>query len=84
MRHLAPAQLGQTLVYAPVRAALLALTRLPTEVLAPALDSLEPDDAAALLAYLPEGRAPLLAAMSAKHANAAKSLLTYKEDTPAV
>src|SRR5580765_436561 len=47
----------------------LAPTRLPIPVLSPALDALEPDDAAALLSFLPEERrGPFLAAMSAGHA----------------
>jgi magnesium transporter len=82
MQHLAPQQLGETLVYASAETLRLALTRLPTSVLAPALDTLEPDDAAALLSFLPEERrGPFLAAMSAGHALAARNLLKYPDET---
>ena len=82
MQHLAPQQLGETLVHASAETLKLALTRLPIGTIAPALDALEPDDAAALLSYLPEERrAPFLAAMSAGHALAARNLLRYGEQT---
>ncbi|MDQ6802614.1 MAG: CBS domain-containing protein [Acidobacteriota bacterium] len=82
MQHLAPHQLGETLVYASAETVKLALTRLPITVLSPALDALEPDDAAALLSFLPEERrAPFLAAMSAGHALAARNLLKYPDET---
>ena len=82
MQHLAPQQLGETLVYSNVETVKLALTRLPIAVVSPALDALEPDDAASLLSFLPEERrAPFLAAMSAGHALAARNLLKYPEET---
>jgi magnesium transporter len=80
MRHLEAGLLGETLVYAGGETTKLALTRLPAEVLAPALDALEPDDAASLLAFLPEERrARLLSVMSASHAVAARGLLGHGE-----
>jgi magnesium transporter len=82
MSHLEPALLGETLIYAGGETAKLALTRLPLAVLAPALDALETDDAVSLLSFLTEERrAPILAAMSARHALAAQSLLSYPEGT---
>jgi magnesium transporter len=82
MRHLDPAKLGETLVYAGGETVKLALTRLPANLLAPALDNLEADDAVSLLSFLPEERrVPLLAGMSAGHALAAAKLLTYGEGT---
>jgi magnesium transporter len=82
MQNLDAAKLGETLVYAGGESVKLALTRVPSNLLAPALDGLEPDDAVALLSFLPEERrAPLLAAMSAGHARTAANLLTYRDGT---
>ena len=53
-----------------------------TKALAAALDTLETDDAARLLSFLTqEKRLPVLAAMSAKDAAAARGLLTYEAGT---
>lgn len=82
MRHLEPAKLGETLSYAGGETVKLALTRLPADLLGPALDTLEADDAVSLLGFLPEERrVPLLGGMSAGHSLAARKLLTYGEGT---
>jgi magnesium transporter len=81
MEHLAPATLGESLVYAGGETLKLALTRISPAVLAPALDTLEPDDAVSLLSFLPEEkRAPLLQSMP-RHAASARRLLTYDPGT---
>lgn len=82
MQNLDAVKLGETLVYAGGETVKLALTRIPSNLIAPALDGLEPDDAVSLLSFLPEERRlPLLKAMSARHAFVAADLLTYGERT---
>ena len=75
-------QLGSVLSYLGGGVLRMALTRLPPAKIAQALDSLEPDDAARLLSFLPEGRRlPVLNRMSAKDAAAARGLLAYEPGT---
>lgn len=73
-------QLGETLTYLGGETLRDAMLRLPPAKLAKALDALEPDDAARLLSFLSEQkRVPVLQAMSARDAAAARGLLSYDE-----
>jgi magnesium transporter len=75
-------QLGETLTYLGGDTLRQAPQRVPPPKLAKALDALEPDDAARLLSYLSEHkRVPVLQAMSARDAAAARGLLSYPEGT---
>jgi magnesium transporter len=75
-------QLGAVLSYLGGGVLRMALTRLPPSKIAMALDSLEPDDSARLLSFLPEGRRlPVLNRMSAKDAAAARGLLAWEPGT---
>ncbi len=72
-------QLGGVLSYIGGGVLRMALTRLPPAKIAAALDTLEPDDAARLLSFLPEERRlPVLNRMSAKDAAAARGLLAWE------
>lgn len=76
------ATIGQVLPYLPGGALRASLVRLSPARLGKALDTLEADDQARLLSYLPEEkRIPVLAAMSAADAAVARGLLTYAEGT---
>ena len=75
-------QLGGVLSYIGGGVLRMALTRLPPAKIAAALDTLEPDDAARLLSFLPEERRlPVLSRMSAKDAQAARGLLAWEPGT---
>lgn len=75
-------QLGGVLSYIGGGVLRMALTRLPPAKIAAALDTLEPDDSARLLSFLPEGRrVPVLNRMSAKDAAAARGLLAWEPGT---
>ena len=75
-------QLGGVLSYLGGGVLRMALTRLPPAKIAQALDSLEPDDSARLLSFLPEERRlPVLNRMSAKDAAAARGLLAWEPGT---
>ncbi len=75
-------QLGGVLSYLGGGVLRMALTRLPPSKIAQALDSLEPDDSARLLSFLPEERRlPVLNRMSAKDAAAARGLLAWEPGT---
>lgn len=75
-------QLGGVLPYLSGEILRIVLPRLESKRLAKALDAIEPDDAARLLEFLPEEkRAPVLDAMSAKDAAAARGLLRYPPGT---
>ena len=74
--------LGKVLTYLDGETLKVALTRLQTRPLANALDEMEVDDAARLLSILPEEkRVPLLDAMTAPDAAAARGLLRYEPRT---
>lgn len=82
LEQLREEQLGGVLSYLGGGVLRMALTRIPPAKIAAALDSLEPDDAARLLSFLPEGRrVPVLARMSAKDAAAARGLLAWEPGT---
>ncbi|MFN7986921.1 MAG: magnesium transporter [Thermoanaerobaculia bacterium] len=75
-------QLGGVLSYIGGGVLRMALTRLPPAKIAAALDTLEPDDSARLLSFLPEGRRlPVLNRMSARDAAAARGLLAWEPGT---
>src|SRR5262245_23926307 len=80
--QLDPQHLGDTLVYADGETIKLALTRCAAESLARALDHLESDDVANILAAIPEEkRAPILEKMRSGDAAAAGHLLRYEPGT---
>ncbi|MCC6133276.1 MAG: magnesium transporter [Acidobacteria bacterium] len=82
LEHLDSDILGQVLTYLGGGVLRLALTRLPHKMLGRALDTLEPDDGARLLSFLPEEkRLPVLANMSARDAAEARGLLAYEPGT---
>ncbi|MBL8113292.1 MAG: magnesium transporter, partial [Acidobacteria bacterium] len=79
LENLDAATLGNLLVYLGGESLKIALTRLSHDLLAKALDTLEPDDGARLLSFLPEEkRFPVLNKMSALDAAAARGLLSYE------
>ncbi len=82
LEQLRDEQLGGVLSYIGGGVLRMALTRLPPAKIAAALDTLEPDDAARLLSFLPEERRlPVLGRMSAKDAQAARGLLAWEPGT---
>jgi magnesium transporter len=82
LEQLREEQLGGVLSYLGGGVLRMALTRIPPAKIAAALDSLEPDDAARLLSFLPEGRRlPVLNRMSARDAAAARGLLAWEPGT---
>ena len=82
IEQLDAAHLGGTLTYSDGDTLKLALNRLAPNVLAPALDTVEADDAASILSAIPEEkRAPILQKMQAGDAAAAGQLLRYEPGT---
>lgn len=82
LQQLDPEHLGNTLAYADGETTRIAITRIGPDVLAPALDVLEADDAAQILSALPEEkRAPVLQKMRVGDAAAAGQLLRYEPGT---
>jgi len=82
LQQLDPEHLGNTLAYADGETIKIAITRIGPDVLAPALDVLEADDAAQILSALPEEkRAPVLQKMRVGDAAAAGQLLRYEPGT---
>jgi len=80
--RLQDAQLGSILPYLSGGVVRQLVTRLAPKRIGVALDGLEHDDAARILTFLPEEkRVPVLQAMSAKGAAAAKNLLKFDPGT---